>query len=459
MSNTTTIGLSRKQRVYATLESVLGTLKFPNGTTDYIRPVGNVTINQKPTYQNSEELRNTLDVLDQFQNAVPPGDFTITMYIRPSGTLATTSPPQGGTLFRCLAGSVQSATTASLSAAVASVTIATATLKAISGEFPHTGVITVGSEKMAYTGFIHASGSATGTLIGITRGYAGTSATTHLIDVLGTLTSLFYKQKVTSPSFSLWVESDHFVQSLAGCSINSATLEFTNEGGLSMTFTGQGVQMRWAGTDALASNATAGDTTIYVSDAKRFCAQMYLYNSTKNSAGKLINSTNATTNAIVLSTPCGAAWATSDVIAGYVPADTVIGDAIEAKDSLVYLDSVSSTIKKCTLNIGTPKKYLNDEVGTQYPTDFLEDVRDINSNLSLYFRRADAKYFKEGYDGNEIPIRVVFGDTAGYIMELYFLRSKLQVPEISFVPPAVELTMLMSALGTLGEDSMEIVFK
>lgn len=458
MSRQSTVGLSRKQNVFVSLESTLGALKFPNATTDYIRPAGNAVINQKPVFVNSEELRDTLDVLDQFQSATSPGDFTIKMYIRPSGTIATASPPQGGTLFRSLQGMVASAITATLSTGI-DASVATASLKSIVGVLPHTGVLALGSEKVAYTNLIQATGSATATITGLTRGYDATTATSHTTSATISMLSLFYRQQATSPSFSLWVGTDHFVQAMAGCSINSATLDVTNEGGLAMTFTGQGVRMYWAGTDSLATNATAGATSITVQNAKLFTPSMYIYNKTKNSEKKLISASNATTNTITLANACGAAWATGDVISGYLPTGTAIGKAIENKDCSIYLDNVATTIKRGTLNIGTPKQYLTDEVGTEYPTDYLENVRDINSNLSIYFRKADAKLFKEGYSGNEVPIRLVFGDVPGYIMELYMKRCKLQVPEISFAPPAVELSIPMTALGTDGEDSLEIVFK
>ncbi len=457
MSRNSTVGLSRKQTVFATLESTLGVLQFPNATFDHIRPAGNTTLNQKPAFVNSEEIRDSLDILDQFQNATPPGEFTLKMYVRPSGTLGTASAPQGSVLFRSLQGMVAGAISATLSAGI-SATATSISLISLDGVLPHTGVLSIGSEKVGYTGLVQSSSKATWTLTGVTRGY-GTNATSHSTSATIGLASLFYRQQATSPSFSLWVGTDHFVQAMAGCSINSATLDVTNEGGLAMTFTGQGVRMYWAGTDSLATNATAGATSITVQNAKLFTPSMYIYNKTKNSEKKLISASNATTNTITLANACGAAWATGDVISGYLPSGTVIGNAIEAKDSQIYLNSIATTIKRGTLNIGTPKQYLIDEVGTAYPTDYLENVRDINSNLSIYFRKSDAKLFKEGYDGNEVPIRLVFGDTPGYIMEMYMPRCKLQVPEISFTPPAVELAIPMTALGTEGEDSLEIVFK
>ena len=80
MSCNNDIALSRKQRVFVTLEDTCGTLQWPNATTDLVRPAGNCIINQTPTFVDSEELEDTLDVLAQFQNAMPPAEFTLPTY-------------------------------------------------------------------------------------------------------------------------------------------------------------------------------------------------------------------------------------------------------------------------------------------------------------------------------------------------------------------------------------------
>jgi len=456
MSRTSDIGLSRKQKMFVTLESVLGTLTFPNATTDFVRPAGNAIMNQRPVFADSEELADTLDILDQFQNATPAGDFTIKMYVRPSGTAATGSPPQGDVLFRSLQGSKAAATAATLSAATLSTTATSVVLVGANiDDFPHVGVILVGSEKIGY--LAKSTTGATATLSNLTRAYNGTSAASHATSSAVSLDCIFYKQMTTSESFSVWIETDHFVQAMAGCSVNTATVEITNEGGLLFTFVGQGMTMKWAGTGTVAAHAATAATTVTVSDARLFCPQMKVYNVTKASTPTVIIGSNATTNVLRLTDAVGASWVTGDVIKGYLPTGTVIGDPIEAKDSVAYLNNVQTKIKRCTLNIGTPKQYLTDEIGTTFPEDYLENVRDINTTLSLYFRKQQAKYFKDGYDGNEIPITVVFGDTGGAKMGLYMKRCKAQVPEINFTPPAVNLDIPAKALGTVGEDSLEIV--
>lgn len=467
MSVNENIGIARKQRVFAKLETVLGTLVFPSGTTDFIRPAGNAEISQNPAFVDSEELQNTLDVLDRFQNALPAGKWKIPMYLRPSGTVG--SAPQGDALFEALQGDKE-AVTAAICTIEATASTSMIEINTIAGGIlPEKGVVTLAgtvSEKVHYTGITRvARNSTSATLTGCTRGYASTTAATHALAQVVTLSSIFYKQELTSPSLTIWIESDHFVQGIYGASVDEAVFDITNEGAVKVTFSGQGMKMVYAGTSALSSNSVATNTHIHVDDASLFSADAYIYNKTKHDAGgaavySKISSVDTAANTLTLANNLGTTGATDDVICGYLPLDeTVIGDPIESKDTTLQIDDVAATIKSCSLTIRAPKKYVDDEVGNDYATDFMEDTRDINSSLNVYFRKADAKYFTDGLANEEPTILFTFGDTAGSIIDVYFKKCNLEVPTINYASPAIELTMPMKALGTIGEDSCEIVVR
>jgi hypothetical protein len=106
------------------------------------------------------------------------------------------------------------------------------------------------------------------------------------------------------------------------------------------------------------------------------------------------------------------------------------------------------------LTIDTPKNYLTDVVGTEFPTEYVEDRRNITSNLNVYFKAADASKFATGFAGSEIPVEIVYGDTPGKKLSIYMPRVKLTVPSIQHESPTVSLQIPIKALGTLGEDSI-----
>ncbi len=460
MATCADIGISRRQRVFAVLEDACGTLKFPSGsgaTLGFIRPAGDATLNQNPTFTDSEEKIDSLDVLDQFQGAVPPGEWSIPTYLRPSGTVGDV--PQGDALYQSLQGLKITGSTASASATIATAAV-TFPFQARSGELPEKGVITIGSEKLYYGTKTVATPSATsGTLSNITRGYDSTTAATHATDALITLSSVFYKQATTSPSFSLWIETDHFVQGLSGCAVNQATFSVNNEGAVMVTFTGQGMQMVWAGTDALTAQASGATTILDVVDADRFSVDSRIYNETQSDdnsdAGYTISAVNATTNKLTISPATSATWATSDVIRGFLPEATVIGTAVEGRYTDIEINHVEGKFINTDLTVDAPKQFITDEIGTDYPESYVENVRNISSSMNVYFRKADARYFAEGYRGNETPILISYKDQE---VELYMRRCKLEVPTISFSAPTVQLQMPLKALGEYGEDSLEIVF-
>jgi len=453
------IGLSRKQRVFVCVEDTCGTLKFPTPSTDFILSAGNSALNQQATFVDSMELRNTLDVLDQFQNVKDPATWTIPMYLRMTGTVGEV--PQGDALFQSLQGSKKAATTASLSGAIL-VAGATVLVDGISnGQLPQVGVVTIGAEKIYYSTLSQGDGATTATLTGLTRGYNSSTATGADDNVDVTLSSIFYEQDTSSPAVSIWVEDDTLVRAISGASVNNCAVTINNEGAVMFTFSGEGMEMVWAGTSTLATASTASATTISVADGELYKAGSYIWNETKedsnSTAGYEISS--ITGDVLTLGTGIGEGWSADDVIAGYLGDETAIGTAVESRLSDVYLDDVATKTRSMELTISVPKTYLNDEIGTDFPENFVEDVRDINGSIGLYLRKADVQYFTQGFDGTQKELTISFGDTAGYRMDLVMPKAQIQVPEISQDGAAQTMSVTFKALGTVGEDSLGIILR
>lgn len=99
---TNIIGIARQQTVFAVKETTKGTLAFPAAAAPLIVPAGYISLNQNPSFTNSEEIKNSRDLLSQFQDMTPAGTFSCPIYARPSGALGT--PPMGDVLFESLLG-------------------------------------------------------------------------------------------------------------------------------------------------------------------------------------------------------------------------------------------------------------------------------------------------------------------------------------------------------------------
>lgn len=98
---TNEIHVRRSHKVFVVPETTKGTLVVP-AAGNYIIPVGLAMLNQTPSFTNSEEIQDTLDVTDRFQDRMPAGTWNISCYLRPSGTAGTA--PQGDSLLEALLG-------------------------------------------------------------------------------------------------------------------------------------------------------------------------------------------------------------------------------------------------------------------------------------------------------------------------------------------------------------------
>lgn len=96
------IGSARQQVVFAVKETIRGVLAFPAAAAPLVVPAGYVDLSQNPSFTNSEEVRNSRDVLAQFQDATPAGSFSLPLYARPDGSAGNV--PMGDVIFESLLG-------------------------------------------------------------------------------------------------------------------------------------------------------------------------------------------------------------------------------------------------------------------------------------------------------------------------------------------------------------------
>jgi hypothetical protein len=257
----------------------------------------------------------------------------------------------------------------------------------------------------------------------------------------------------------MWTKTDHLVQGLSGCTASEMKLELNNEGAAMLTFSGQGMEMVWAGTSEAAAATTS--TALIVDDASLYSPGARIYNVTtgadNSGDGYVIMSIDYGTDTLTLDDAIVAT--TNDVIAGYLPIGTAKADPIESKDTVITIDGAVAKIRTSTYTVSAPKNYLVDEIGTAYPEEYVEDVRKVTADFNLYCKPATVKYIRDGYEANEFVFNATLGDTEGSIMEIYNARCRTTAPEIGVDGPTMTLSMTMTALGTNGEDSCDIVFR
>ncbi len=386
----TDIGIARDQIIFVVKETTVGTLAYPDtdGSAVLTIAAGHGVMNQNPNFTNSEEIRNSRDVLDRFVDARPAGNWSFPTYMRPSG--AAGDAPQDDVLYECLFG-----------------------------------------DKTVNAG-----------------------------------TSVVYSQALEKPSFSLWMLKDHTLFFAKGCTVSQMSPQINNTGGVIQNWSGGLMWMGWCGTDAMASAASQTDTEIVVDDAKKFSIGGWIYNSTidddNSGDGYKITDIDVATNTLTLGSGISdvGGWSEDDVIEPFLPSGTEVGEALSNR--LTTIDFGADTSKKVQsmdLTLGDPVQYVEDEISTDgYPTDYMEQQRDYRGTVNLYFRKADAKYFYEGFNDTEIDVSINFGDTAGSQAELNMPQTSIEVPQVSISAPAINLAIGLLALGSSGEDSCVLTF-
>lgn len=95
------IAVRRNHEVFVVPETTSGTLATPSAS-NYVIPVGLAMLNQTPSFTDSGEIQNTRDVIDRFQDRMPPGEWSLSVYSRPSGSAGTA--PQESDLMEGLFG-------------------------------------------------------------------------------------------------------------------------------------------------------------------------------------------------------------------------------------------------------------------------------------------------------------------------------------------------------------------
>jgi len=467
------VGRSNIQSIFAIEEDTPGILKVPDAV-DAIIAAGEFSGDQIFPVSDSEEILQTLDVLERFKNAAEPAKFSFPMYLRLPDSANLGDPIQGDILFKSLLGSV---------IATGAVTLAVNNGggwgdsdtdlvfdSLADGWLPDMGTIICETEQIFYRGITWTSDTE-GTLHNCERGYNSTTAATHADDVAASLKSRFFKQNITSPSFSIFAQLDHFTYQIAGCTTGSKALGLNNEGGCTFNVEGQGMRLFWAGTDALTALASAGQADIDVNDARQYSEGAYIKNiDTSNDgdnggAGFLITAINKTTNKITLGTniPVGG-WAQNDEIVGFVPSTiTSIPNVLESVDTLLWVDDVQTVTRTTDLTINCPKTYPNDQIGDKYPTFYAEGKREISSSYNGYFKKQDAKFFSENQDQTIMKYHILLGNAEGQRLAITLRKVTMSNIQLGVEEPMRSISADLSISGILdnttnevGENSIEL---
>jgi len=456
---TNTVGLAIEQTCLVCKETTKGTAVYPTAAAELVIGAGTVDINQQPTYTNSEEIVNSLDVLDRFQDQVGAGTFSIPTYIRPFGAAGTA--PMADVLYESLMG-VGTNIGGTSEVYSQATTKPSFTLWVKKGhtlffgtgaccdngalKFTNKGACMItfsgGFMQMGWAGTCSAAsatanGTGTGYLVDDAENYAEGDTTIHVDTGEGSClagdTVTFAGDTTVYFVATGWTENGDNDLVIASPGLTKTLLN-----DVAMTIT--------------------GNRLITVVDGQKFTAggrvRIAADNNTK--AGYTISSVSG--NVLSMSEPVTCANAA--VIAGYLDETlTAVGSPLESKNTAITFDAVATNLKSLSLDISSPAVYQVDEITTSgYPTDYVEDTRSITGSVDLLFRENDMGLFYDGLNNVSKAVVVTVGSVAGSIFTLRLPFAELEVPSVTSSKPTVSLSAKVTALGSVGEDSATLAF-
>jgi hypothetical protein len=247
-------------------------------------------------------------------------------------------------------------------------------------------------------------------------------------------------------TLSLFVGFKDMVFQMVGCTVNQIQASLSNAGAVGMNFSGQFMQLRWAGKTDNYTFATNDITLDSAAEAKKFCANTYImiYDDSgsdwfQSRKGYLIESINYATGVLTMES----ALATdayvpeaADYIVGFTPSGTEVGTGLAARLGACSLGGTDVPLVSMDVTLDNGIKYLEDEISANaYPTGYVADARSVSASTNIYLRTEDLNYFRDsGVLGNtalQVALNMTAGDTAGDKLKIEIPQAEGSVPSLS----------------------------
>jgi len=274
----------------------------------------------------------------------------------------------------------------------------------------------------------------------------------------------------TLPTFTIWFRLGHTVFCNAGCVVNSGdiTIKAGNDDDsiAGITFGGYFMKQIRTGTDALSQDEILGATTIHVNNARKFMVGSIISIGSLNNSGSGYDVTDVdyANNTLTISPQLEDAASEGDVVKGYLPTPTEVGEPVHGRLGYVTFDEgsnpVNTPIVAATIGMNNNIKMIEDEkADIDYPNDFIRTAeREVSLSVDCYFKKDVAARWYEVDAQAEKEIKIPAGDTAGKKLRFEFPKVQLDTPELSGAEEVV-MTMPKAVLASSSfEDEVKLVF-
>lgn len=447
--------------VFVVEETTPGTLEVPT-QQDAVLAVGLPTLTQQPNFTASEELRDSLDVIDEVPDVTPQGDFSLNIYHRPAGRAGDL--PVERALMKAAYPVVTVTPDTSVEYAL------TKGCKPTVSAWWRLGNNIVGFAEGVVVGGHNPNNTNTGYFNGVFTGVFRRKGTLGPTTVDGPFLTGVSVMKVAEIDQLNAVGGQFTVEGSATIyqitNVDTATSNITFTPTLTddiadlanitpylpepITFTSttvDGVTLTGE-TDLLATDVTKlavnGKITIEGS------ATEYNIDSIDTGLGQFTISPALTDDIADLAviTPVYLA-----------PVDGGLGVVGEARKARVEIDGVVGAFTEMNITMQQADEWLTNEVTpTEYPESFVVADREVTGTLTANFVASAVKAWAEGQRGDEHTLKYSQENGVGASLDFELPRAKIQVPSMAD-GPAITFAREFRGLGTGAEDSIKATYR
>lgn len=389
------LAIDRETLLFAKKETTFGVGVKP-GAADQVLIAGEGRIRQARGYITDAQKRNTLSMLSRIAGRFEPGEATIPVYIKPSGTAGT--KPEGAQIYEGLFGR----------------------------EVINAGVdvryklLLIGGTRPSLTLWFkqgHFVYMAWGTIFGRMSAPIRAGNTDDAVAQMA-LTAFFAELR--------WTGTD-----LANETITTIQTDLTVVDARKFTV-GSFIQKKDQSTGAINDNAGAGFQ---------------------------VTAVNYTTNVLTI-TPGITNTNPNDIIQPWLPTGTELGDPVHGRLGLATRGGINLPLLSSEIILDNKIKMLNEEKNAlDFPNRFIHaTARDVNINTDVYFDANVSKFFHESKESTQADVTIPIGNVAGKQVKFVLKNVELNPPDVSGAEEKIMRLEGVAFASASFDDELEMVF-
>lgn len=390
------LAIDRETLLFAKEETTFGVGVKP-AAADQVLVAGEGRIRQARGYITDQQKRNTLSMLSRIAGRFEPGEATIPVYIKPSGTAGT--KPEGAQIYKALFGRevVNASVDVRYKLLRISDTRPSDTLWFKQGHFVY----------MAW-----------GTVF----------------------------NRMSAP-----IRAGNTDDAVAQMTLDAffAELRWTGTDLANETFTTP------AQTDLTVVDARKFTVGSYIQKKDQSTGAI----DDNGGAGFQVTAVDTGTNILTI-TPGITNVNTNDIIEPWLPTGTELGNPVHGRLGLATRGGVNLPLLSSEVILDNKIKMLNEEKnGLDFPNRFLHGTaRDVNINTDVYFDANVSKFFHESKESTRADVTIPIGNVAGKQVKFLLKNVELNPPDVSGAEEKVMRIEGVAFASATFDDELEMVF-